>query len=195
MYRWCYTTSITWVLLPLYHSGRLLSRWWCCYWQGHPAQLIWQPPARLMSIHARGSCLPARKAGKAVLTRECSHGVLSIIPTLHYVMFCENFTTAWGSHSHFVVWLLQPFHGHQEAPQPVFMSYCPLEKLKLAGAKVPIFSGHSDRGASTSATAGVGVTLNEIMQATDWSTESLFQRFYYISPPMMCHMVGKCCHL
>ena len=42
-----------------------------------------------------------------------------------------------------------------------------------------IFSGHSVRGASTSAVAGAGVTMNEIMQAADWSTESVFQRFYY----------------
>ena len=42
-----------------------------------------------------------------------------------------------------------------------------------------IFSGHSVRGASTSAAAGGGVTMTDIMQAADWSTESVFRRFYY----------------
>ena len=51
--------------------------------------------------------------------------------------------------------------------------------LKLAGIDVSIFSGHSVRGASTSAAAGAGVTMNDIMQAADWSTESVFHRFYY----------------
>ena len=50
------------------------------------------------------------------------------------------------------------------------------EGLKLAGINVSLFSGHSVRGASTSAAAGAGV---DIMQAADWSTESVFQRFYY----------------
>jgi len=36
-----------------------------------------------------------------------------------------------------------------------------------------------NRGASTSAGAGAGVTMNDIMQAADWSTESVFRRFYY----------------
>ena len=43
--------------------------------------------------------------------------------------------------------------------------------LKLAGSEV---SGHSVRGASTSAAAGAGATMNDIMQAANWSTESVF---------------------
>ena len=53
------------------------------------------------------------------------------------------------------------------------------ETLRLAGIDVSIFSGHSVRGASTSAAAGAGVTMNDIMQAADWSSESVFRRFYY----------------
>ena len=53
------------------------------------------------------------------------------------------------------------------------------EMLKLADVDMSIFSDHSVRGASTLAAAGAGVTMNEIMQAADWSTESVFQRFYY----------------
>ena len=53
------------------------------------------------------------------------------------------------------------------------------ETLRLAGIDVSIFSGHSVRGASTSAAAGAGVTMTDILQAADWSTESVFRRFYY----------------
>ena len=53
------------------------------------------------------------------------------------------------------------------------------ETLRLAGIDVSIFSGHSVRGASTSAAAGAGITMTDIMQAADWSTESVFRRFYY----------------
>ena len=38
------------------------------------------------------------------------------------------------------------------------------EMLKIAGIDASIFSGHSDRGASTSAAAGAGVTMNDIME-------------------------------
>ena len=50
------------------------------------------------------------------------------------------------------------------------------ETLKLAGTDASIFSV---RGALTSAAAGAGITMNNIMQAADWSCESVFQRFYY----------------
>ena len=53
------------------------------------------------------------------------------------------------------------------------------DTLRLAGIDVSIFSGHSVRGASVSAAAGAGVKMSEIMQAADWSTESVFRRFYY----------------
>ena len=42
------------------------------------------------------------------------------------------------------------------------------ETLRLAGINVSIFSGHSVRGASTSAAAGGGVTMNDILQAADY---------------------------
>ena len=53
------------------------------------------------------------------------------------------------------------------------------EVLKLAGVDVSIFSGHSVRGASTSAAAGAGITTNDILKAADWSSDSVFRRFYY----------------
>ena len=53
------------------------------------------------------------------------------------------------------------------------------ETLKLAGMDVSIFLIHSVREALTSAAAGVGITMNDIMQEADWSCELVFQRFYY----------------
>ena len=41
-------------------------------------------------------------------------------------------------------------------------------------------SRHTPLGAaSTSAAAMLGISTNEILEATDWSNESTFQRFYY----------------
>ena len=53
------------------------------------------------------------------------------------------------------------------------------EVLRLSGIDVSIFSGHSVRGASASAAAGVGITTNDILKAADWSSDSVFRRFYY----------------
>lgn len=52
------------------------------------------------------------------------------------------------------------------------------EVLKLAGIDVSIFSGHSVRGASLSATVGTGVTTNDILKVGNWSSDSVFRRFY-----------------
>ena len=38
---------------------------------------------------------------------------------------------------------------------------------------------HSVRGAATSATANAGVTMADILKAADWSSESVFTKFYY----------------
>ena len=61
----------------------------------------------------------------------------------------------------------------QKPHQPV--ASCTIAKwlkeiLRLAGIDVSIFSGHSVRGASTSAAAGAGITMKDIMQAADWSS-------------------------
>ena len=51
--------------------------------------------------------------------------------------------------------------------------------LEEAGIDTTIFKAHSTRGASVSAAAQKGVTTNDILQAADWSTDSVFRRFYY----------------
>ena len=51
--------------------------------------------------------------------------------------------------------------------------------LEQAGIDTSIFKAHSTTGASTSAAARVGITTNDILQAADWSTVSVFSKFYY----------------
>ena len=51
--------------------------------------------------------------------------------------------------------------------------------LEAAGIDTTVFTAHSVRGASSSAAANLGITTNDILKAADWSSESVFQRFYY----------------
>ena len=51
--------------------------------------------------------------------------------------------------------------------------------LECAGVGTFIFKGHSTRGASSSKAALSGVTVSDILQAADWSSEGTFQRFYH----------------
>jgi len=51
--------------------------------------------------------------------------------------------------------------------------------LSAAGIDTAIFSAHSTRGTSSSAAANVGITTNDILKAANWSSESVFQKFYY----------------
>ena len=53
------------------------------------------------------------------------------------------------------------------------------EVLKAAGIDTSIFSAHSVRGASSSKAANMGVTTNDILRAANWSSESVFQKFYH----------------
>ena len=41
------------------------------------------------------------------------------------------------------------------------------------------FSAHSVQGVSSSVAANLGITANDILKAADWSSESVFQKFYY----------------
>ena len=51
--------------------------------------------------------------------------------------------------------------------------------LRLTGIDVSIFAGYSVRGASTSVAVGAGITSDDILKAADWSSASVFRRFYY----------------
>ena len=41
------------------------------------------------------------------------------------------------------------------------------------------FGAHSTRGASASAAARGGITTEDILKAANWSSESVFQKFYH----------------
>ena len=55
------------------------------------------------------------------------------------------------------------------------------EVLKMSGIDVTKFTAHSTRGASSSAAADSGITTGDILKTADWSTESVFRKFYYRS--------------
>ena len=48
-----------------------------------------------------------------------------------------------------------------------------------AGVDTTIFKAHSVRSASVSTAASAGVTTADILKAADWSSQSVFQKFYY----------------
>ena len=52
------------------------------------------------------------------------------------------------------------------------------EVLEMSGIDVTLFTAHSTRGASSSAAAVSGITTTDILKAADWSTESVFRKFY-----------------
>ena len=51
--------------------------------------------------------------------------------------------------------------------------------LTKAGVDTSIFKAHSVRGAITTAAALAGISITEILEAGDWSSQSFFERFYY----------------
>ncbi|XP_065918856.1 integrase/recombinase xerD homolog [Dysidea avara] len=61
--------------------------------------------------------------------------------------------------------------------------------LKLAGIDTDTFKSHSTRSASASAAASAGITTNQIMEAADWRSESVFERFYY--KPTSSNQMGQ----
>ena len=54
--------------------------------------------------------------------------------------------------------------------------------LQEAGIDTGIFKAHSVRGAAASKAACSGVTISDILQAADWSSESTFRKFYHRLP-------------
>ena len=51
--------------------------------------------------------------------------------------------------------------------------------LQEAGVDTNIFKPHSTRSASTSTAKRCGVSIQDILNAADWSRETTFNRFYY----------------
>ena len=53
--------------------------------------------------------------------------------------------------------------------------------LQEAGIDTRVFKAHSVQGAASSKAAWSGMTVSDILQAADWSSESSFQKFYHRS--------------
>ena len=51
--------------------------------------------------------------------------------------------------------------------------------LQKAGVDTSKFKAHSTRAAAATKAAMSGLTVDEIMKAADWSSEGVFQKFYY----------------
>ena len=78
-------------------------------------------------------------------------------------------------HSQLFVSLIKPYNP----VSPSTIARWLKSVLTKAGIDTNIFKAHSVRGASTSAAASAGVTTNDILNAADWSSESVFRKFYY----------------
>ena len=48
-----------------------------------------------------------------------------------------------------------------------------------AGIDTNIFKAHSTRGAATTAAANAGITMEDILKAANWSSDTVFKKFYY----------------
>ena len=51
--------------------------------------------------------------------------------------------------------------------------------LEKVGIDVSIFKAHSIRGAATSKASMAGIITTDILNAADWTSETVFQKFYY----------------
>ncbi len=51
--------------------------------------------------------------------------------------------------------------------------------LQLSGVDTSVFSAHSTRGASATAAAMAGMSVQDVLDRVDWSSTSTFHRFYY----------------
>ena len=51
--------------------------------------------------------------------------------------------------------------------------------LAKAGIDTNIFKAHSVHSASTSAAVDAGISISEILEAADWSSASIFEKFYH----------------
>ena len=86
----------------------------------------------------------------------------------------HSFQSKEGSQRLFVIWI-KPHLPVSSASIARWLKAC----LEISGIETSIFKAHSIRSASASAAKNGGVTTREILQTADWSTESVFQKFYY----------------
>ena len=92
----------------------------------------------------------------------------------HYLRMTEKLRKA-TSNSHLFVAIVKPHNP----VAPCTIARWLKEVLRMSGIDISIFTAHSTRGASSSAAADSGITISDILKAADWSTESVFRKFYY----------------
>ena len=80
-------------------------------------------------------------------------------------------------HSQLFISLIKPYNAVTSSTIARWLK----SVLTKSGIDTDMFKAHSIRGASTSAAANAGVTTNDILNAADWSSVSVFQKFYYRS--------------
>ena len=51
--------------------------------------------------------------------------------------------------------------------------------MEKAGIDISVFKAHSTRGAAVTAAANAGITTEDILKAADWSSDTVFNKFYY----------------
>ena len=76
---------------------------------------------------------------------------------------------------HLFITTRKPFHPASSATIARWIK----STLSKAGIDTSIFCAHSTKSASTSAAADAGISIPEILAAADWSSNSVFERFYY----------------
>jgi len=54
-----------------------------------------------------------------------------------------------------------------------------MDQNRPQGVNTYIFKAHSVRSAASSAAADAGVFVTEIMEAANWTSASVFEKFYY----------------
>ena len=176
MCRWCYATLRVWVFLCTSLSLKLLT-----------IKLVMLMALTRPSRSADLASLQLDRHYKpegvvflpATLAKQSSqrriHGDLFFPSFPHNATLCPVETAALHPKDKLFVAIKKP---HQPVASCTAARWLK-ETLRLVGIDVSIFSGHSVRGASTSASAGGDVTTKDIMQAADWSSELVFRRFYY----------------
>ena len=111
----------------------------------------------------------------------------TICPVTTLKAYIERTTPNRGTESRIFFALIKPHKA---------VSSCSIARwlksvLESAGINTSILNAHSLRRASSTAAANFGITTNDILKAADWSSESVFQRFYYKSTedPSYCRAV------
>ena len=63
--------------------------------------------------------------------------------------------------------------------------------MQMSCIDISVFKSHSTRAASTSAAIKLGVSVKDIIKTANWTSESIFKRFY-LNP---VNRFGKCCSI